>query len=119
MVGFLIEHYAGKFPVWLSPEQVRIVPITESHHDYARQLRQRLQAAGIRVEADLGSDRMNAKIRQAQLMQIPYMLVVGDNEMAGGTVSLRRRDNTRQNDLPVEAFIATVQDRIATRSGEL
>jgi threonyl-tRNA synthetase len=119
MVGFLIEHYAGKFPVWLSPEQVRIIPITETHHDYARQLQQRLREAGIRGQADLGAERMNAKIRQAQLMQIPYMPVVGDNEVAGGTISLRRRDNTRQNDLPVEEFIATLQDRIATRSGEL
>ncbi len=119
MIGFLIEHYAGKFPVWLSPEQARIVPITEAHNDYAMQLQKRLQAAGIRATADLGTDRMNAKIRQAQLMQVPYMLVIGDREMEAGTVSLRRRDNTRQNGLPVEEFITTTQDRIATRSGEL
>jgi threonyl-tRNA synthetase len=119
MIGFLIEHYAGKFPVWLSPEQVRVIPITEAHHEYAGQLQRRLEEAGIRAEADLSSDRMNAKIRQAQLMQIPYMLVVGDREMEEGTVSLRRRDNTRQNDLPAAEFIATVQDRIASRSGEL
>lgn len=119
MIGFLIEHYAGKFPVWLSPEQARIVPITEAHNDYAVQLQKRLQAAGIRATADLGTDRMNAKIRQAQLMQVPYMLVIGDREMETGTVSLRRRDNTRQNGLPVEEFITTTQDRIATRSGEL
>ncbi|RMF02336.1 MAG: threonine--tRNA ligase, partial [Chloroflexi bacterium] len=72
MIGFLIEHYAGKFPVWLSPEQARIVPITEAHHEYAVQLQKRLRAAGIRAKADLGPDRMNAKIRQAQLMQVPY-----------------------------------------------
>jgi threonyl-tRNA synthetase len=119
MIGFLIEHYAGKFPVWLAPEQARIIPITEAHHDYARQLEQRLQAAGIRAEADLGTDRMNAKIRQAQLMQTPYMLVVGDREMEQETVSLRRRDNTRQNDLPVSEFVATVQDKITTRAGGL
>jgi len=119
MIGFLIEHYAGKFPVWLCPDQARIVPITESHHEYAVQLERRLVEAGIRAEADLGTDRMNAKIRQAQLMQIPYMLVVGDKEVENGTISLRRRDNTRQNDVPVGEFIATVQDRIATRSGEL
>jgi threonyl-tRNA synthetase len=119
MIGFLIEHYAGKFPVWLCPEQARIIPITEAHHEYALQLKQRLQDAGVRVEADLGSDRMNAKIRQAQLMQIPYMLVVGDREVENDTVSLRRRDNTRQNDLPVGQFMAMVQERIATRSGKL
>lgn len=119
MVGFLLEHYAGKFPVWLCPEQVRLIPITEVHNEYARQLEQRLQAAGIRVKADLSADRMNAKIRQAQLMQVPYMLVVGDKEVEQGTVSLRRRDNTRQNDLPVEEFVATVRERIATRSSKL
>jgi threonyl-tRNA synthetase len=119
MIGFLIEHYAGKFPVWLSPDQVRVIPITESHHEYAAQLEQRLQDAGIRAKADLGADRMNAKIRQAQLMQIPYMLVVGDKEVENDTVSLRRRNNTRQNDTPVGQFIASVQEKIATRSGEL
>jgi threonyl-tRNA synthetase len=119
MIGFLIEHYAGKFPVWLSPEQARIIPITEGHNDYALQLQKRLQDAGIRTEADLSSDRMNAKIRQAQLMQVPYMLVVGDREVEEGTISLRRRDNTRQNDLPVADFIVTVQKQIVTRSGEL
>jgi threonyl-tRNA synthetase len=119
MIGFLIEHYAGRFPVWLAPEQVRVIPITETHNAYALQLRQRLEEADIRVEADLSSDRMNAKIRQAQLMQVPYMLVVGDQEVEHDTVSLRRRDNTRQNDLPVAEFIATVKERIASRSGEL
>ncbi len=119
MVGFLLEHYAGKFPVWLSPDQVRVIPITEAHREYTLQLEQRLQAANIRAKADLGTDRMNAKIRQAQLMQIPYMLVVGDKEVETDTVSLRRRDNSRQNDLAVDAFISTVQDRIATRSSEL
>jgi threonyl-tRNA synthetase len=119
MIGFLIEHYAGKFPLWLAPEQVRVIPITETHNTYAAGLRQRLEEAGLRAEADLGSDRMNAKIRQAQLMQVPYMLVVGDREVEQDTVSLRRRDNTRQNDLPVAEFIKTAQERIGTRSGEL
>jgi threonyl-tRNA synthetase len=119
MIGFLLEHYAGKFPVWLSPEQVRVIPITEGHNEYGLQLQRQLQEAGIRAEADLSSDRMNAKIRQAQLMQIPYMLVVGDQEVEKGTVALRRRDNTRKNDLLVAEFIATVKERIASRSGEL
>ena len=119
MIGFLIEHYAGKFPVWLCPEQVRVVPITEAHNEYASQLKQRLLDAGIRAEADLGNERMNAKIRQAQLMQVPYMLVIGDQEVANGTVSVRKRDNTRQNDVLVADFITTMQTRITTRSGEL
>ncbi|HXV44734.1 MAG TPA: threonine--tRNA ligase [Anaerolineae bacterium] len=119
MIGFLIEQYAGKFPVWLSPEQARVVPITEAHNEYAASLARQLQAAGIRAQADLGTERMNAKIRQAQLLQIPYMLVVGDQEVANGTVSLRKRDGSRQNDLPIGEFIAMVQERIASRSGEL
>ncbi len=115
-IGFLIEQYAGKFPVWLSPEQVRIIPITDSHNEYASNLAARMKAAGIRAQADLGGERMNAKIRQAQLMKVPYMVVVGDREMAEETIALRRRDNTRQNDVPVAVFIAQVQERIAQRS---
>ncbi len=119
MVGFLLEHYAGNFPVWLSPEQVRIIPISDSHNEYAVQLTKRMQDLDIRAEADLQSERMNAKIRQAQLMKVPYMLVVGDREKAEETVSLRKRDGTQQNGLPAGEFIAMAQERIATRSGEL
>ncbi|WP_322791501.1 threonine--tRNA ligase [Bellilinea sp.] len=119
MVGFLLEHYAGNFPVWLSPDQVRIIPITDSHNEYARQLEQEMCAAGIRAEADLGQDRMNAKIRSAQLLKIPYMAVVGDQEVSTRTIALRRRDGSRQNDVPVEAFIEQVKERIRTRSAEL
>ncbi len=119
MVGFLIEHYAGAFPVWLSPEQARVIPITDLHNEYAEQLRQRLAAAGVRVSADLGSERMNNKIRQAQLMKVPYMLVVGDQEMEQGTIALRKRDGSRQSGLAVDEFIAQIGQRIASRSPEL
>jgi threonyl-tRNA synthetase len=119
MIGFLIEQYAGKFPVWLSPDQARVVPITEAHNEYAAGLARQLREANIRAQADLGTDRMNNKIRQAQLLQIPYMLVVGDQEVANGAVSLRKRDGSRQNDLPVGEFIALAQERIASRSSEL
>ncbi|MDX1523207.1 MAG: His/Gly/Thr/Pro-type tRNA ligase C-terminal domain-containing protein, partial [Anaerolineae bacterium] len=91
---------------------------TESHNDYALQLKQRLREAGIRADADLSSDRMNAKIRQAQLMQVPYMPVIGDREIEEGTVALRKRDNSRQT-LPVEEFIAATQDKIKARLGDL
>ncbi len=116
MIGFLIEHFAGKFPVWLAPEQVRIIPITDDQFDYAVQLEKRLKAEGIRAKADLGSDRMNAKIRAAQKMQIPYMPVVGGQEVETGTVALRLRDGSRKNGLVVDEFVALVRDRIATRS---
>jgi len=119
LIGFLIEHYAGNFPVWLSPEQVRIIPITDSHHEYVVNLEQRLKDAGIRAIADLGQDRMNAKIRGAQLMKVPYMLVVGDREVEGNVVSLRKRDGSRQNDLPVEEFITSTCERIGNRSPQL
>ena len=119
MIGFLIEHYAGNFPVWLAPRQAVIIPITDAHHEYAARLEAQLRAAGIRAEADLSSDRMNAKIRAAQLMKAPYMLVVGDQEIANETVSLRRRDGERRNDMPAGEFIAHVQSRIAARSSEL
>lgn len=119
MIGFLIEHYAGAFPVWLAPEQVRVIPITGEHNAYAGELASRLTAAGVRASADFASDRMNAKIRAAQLMKVPYMLVVGDREVAEGTVSLRRRDGSRQNGLPTDEFLAMIVERIATRSSEL
>ncbi len=119
MIGFLLEHYAGKFPVWLAPEQARVIPITDEHNDYAVQLERRLKSAGVRVSSDLGSDRMNAKIRSAQLMQVPYMLVVGDREVEEETVALRRRDGKRQNGLPVGEFEVMVREKIETRSAEL
>ena len=115
-IGFLIEHYAGRFPVWLSPEHVRVIPINDSHNDYAHKLVEQLKDAGVRSKADLSSERMNAKIRQAQLMKVPYMLVVGDREVSDGTVSLRKRDGSRQNGMPFQDFIALVRNQIVTRS---
>jgi threonyl-tRNA synthetase len=119
MVGFLLEHYAGNFPVWLSPDQVRVIPISDTHNEYARKIEHELMDLDVRASADVTNDRMNAKIRQAQLLKIPYMPVVGDKEMAEGTVSLRKRDGTQQNNLPLADFYALVKDRIATRSPDL
>jgi threonyl-tRNA synthetase len=118
LIGFLLEHYAGAFPVWLSPEQVRIIPITDGQNEYALNLQSRLHELGVRCEADLDSDRMNAKIRKAQLFKVPYMLVVGEKEVVAGAVALRKRDGTQQV-LPVEEFITLVTERIASRSAEL
>lgn len=119
MIGFLIEHYAGAFPAWLCPEQVRVIPITDAQNDYALQVAAQLKAQGIRVSADLGSERMNAKIRAAQLMKVPYMLVLGANEHEAGLVSLRVRDGSQQNNITLEDFSARVKDRIAKRATEL
>ena len=119
MIGFLLEHYAGNFPVWLSPEQVRVIPITDGQNEYAEKIVQQLREHGVRVHADISAQRMNAKIRQAQLMKVPYMLVVGENEMNAGQVSLRVRDGSQQNNIPLEEFLARARDRIARRAPEL
>ena len=118
LVGFLLEHYAGAFPVWLSPEQVRIIPITDEQHEAAQDLYRRLRAAEVRAELDRDSDRMNAKIRKAQLMKVPYMAVLGKREAAEGTVALRKRDGS-QDVLPIEAFIRLVVEKAKTRDSEL
>jgi threonyl-tRNA synthetase len=119
MVGFLIEHYAGNFPVWLSPEQVRVISITDNQNEYVENIAKQLRENGIRSHADLSSQRMNAKIRQAQLMKVPYMLVVGDNEMAAEQVSLRARDGSQENNILLSDFIARAKDRIVRRASEL
>jgi threonyl-tRNA synthetase len=119
MVGFLIEHYAGAFPVWLAPEQVRVIPITDGQNEYAAQIAAQLRDAGVRVSADLGTERMNAKIRQAQLMKVPYMVVIGANEAEAGVVSLRLRDGSQHNNIPLAEFIERVKDRIRRRASEL
>jgi threonyl-tRNA synthetase len=118
-LGVLIEHYAGAFPVWLSPDQVSVIPITDAHNEYAARLTRRLVGEGIRAKFESSSDRMHAKIRKAQLLKIPYMLVIGEREVAEGTVSLRKRDGTRADDMPVDEFIALVKERNDTYSSEL
>lgn len=119
MIGFLIEHYAGNFPVWLSPEQVRVIPITDAQNEYAQGIVQQLREQGVRVSADISAQRMNAKIRGAQIMKVPYMLVVGENEMKAGQVSLRVRDGSQQNNIMLDEFKARVKDKIAKRASEL
>ena len=119
LVGFLIEHYGGNFPVWLSPEQVRVISITDNQNEYAEKVAKQLRENGIRAHADLSAQRMNAKIRQAQLMKVPYMLVVGDNEMQAEQVSLRVRDGSRQNNMLLSDFIMRAKDRIERRAAEL
>ena len=119
MVGFLLEHYAGNFPVWLSPEQVRVIPITDGQNEYADEIVRRLREQHIRASADVSAQRMNAKIRSAQLMKVPYMLVVGEKEMEAGQVSLRARDGSQQNNIPLAEFISRAKDRISRRAPEL
>lgn len=118
LIGFLLEHYAGVFPVWLSPEQVRVIPITDELNEAAVALHERLHQAGMRAEVDLDSDRMNAKIRKAQVMKVPYMAVLGKREVESNAVALRKRDGS-QVVLPIEEFVDLVVKKSKTRDSEL
>ncbi|HLB35113.1 MAG TPA: threonine--tRNA ligase [Gemmatimonadales bacterium] len=116
-VGLLIEHFAGAFPVWLAPEQVRVLPIAEAQLDGARAVHERLRAAGIRSSVDDRNDTLNYRVRDAELMKVPYMAVVGQRELEQGTVALRvRAAGKKQELLPVDQFIARVKQEIQTRA---
>lgn len=110
--GVLIEHYAGAFPVWLSPVQAVVIPIADRHVEYANEVAQKLRAAGLRVQVDDGLERMNYKIRNAQTQKIPYMLVVGDKEQEAGAVALRLRSGENPGAMPVEDFLARARKEI-------
>ena len=114
-IGILIEHFAGAFPTWLAPVQVEVIPITDRQHAYAKELEAKLNAAGIRVESDLRSEKMGYKIREAQLKKIPYMLVVGDKEMEDGTVAVRARKEEKGGTMDVDAFIAAIRAEIDSK----
>ncbi len=111
-MGVLIEHYAGAFPVWLSPVQAIVIPIADRHVDYADEVAEKLRRAGHRVEVDSRSERMNAKIRDAQLQKIPYMLVVGDREAEAGAAAVRLRSEEDLGAMPIEDLLSKIQDDI-------
>jgi threonyl-tRNA synthetase len=119
LVAILIEHYAGAFPAWLAPLQVMIIPIADRHLEYAHSVLEMLKHANIRAEVDERSERMNAKIRQAQLQKIPYMLVVGDKEQQEQSVSVRLRTNENLGVTPLDTFIARITNNIKTKSLDL
>jgi threonyl-tRNA synthetase len=104
-VAMLIEHYAGAFPVWLSPVQVKVLGVSQKHEDFVRETEQLLLRAGVRVEADLTDDKLGAKIRRAQMEKVPYMLVIGDKEVAARQVAPRTRDGRQLPPCPVESFV--------------
>jgi len=108
-MGILIEHFAGAFPVWLAPEQVRVLTVSEKFNDYAKEVESRLREAGIRVTADLGPDKVGAKVRLGAMDKVPYLAVVGDKEVQAGAVTIRERGGSDLGSMPVEAFIARVQ----------
>ena len=111
-IAILIEHYGGKLPVWLSPVQAIVIPITERNYDYAIKVKEELQKEGIRAEADLSNERMEYKIRQAQLQKIPYMLTVGDKEVQAETIAVRTRDGKVEFGVKLDELIAQVKKQI-------
>ena len=117
-VGGLIEHFGGKFPFWIAPTQVAVIPIREEHSPYARQLADRLESELFRVDAMLDAGHMNKKIKQAQKDQVPYMLIAGEREAADGTVAVRRRGTREQQVVPFEAFLELARGLRADRSLE-
>ncbi len=114
--GVLIEHFAGDFPVWLAPEQVRIAPISEKVNDYAREIFTQLRDAGLRVTLDDDADKVGAKLRRAELAKVPYMLVVGQKEAEAQSVSVRSRAKGDEGVLPFAAFLERVKHEVATRA---
>ena len=115
-IGILIENYAGAFPTWLAPVQVKILPITDRHMDYAFELKKKMFDLGLRVEVDDRNEKVGYKMREAQVKKIPYMLVVGDQEMENGTVNMRKHGEKDTATMPVEEFIAYIQKNIADKS---
>ena len=115
-IGVITEHFAGAFPVWLSPVQARVMPITDRTSDYAKQLAERLDQEGVRVDTDLRNEKIGYKIREAQMQKLPYMLVVGDKEAEAGTVSVRTRGGVDLGAMPVDEFIAKIKEEIKTRA---
>ncbi|HOF11544.1 MAG TPA: threonine--tRNA ligase [Treponemataceae bacterium] len=111
-IGILLENFAGALPAWLQPQQAVVIPVAPTVEGYAQEIQELVRAAGIRSKINLGNDRMNAKIRAAQLEKIPYMLVVGEKEMAEGTVAVRFRDGRGQEVMTKEAFISYAKDKI-------
>ncbi len=118
-IGCLIEHYGGAFPVWLSPIQVDVIPIADRHIAYARDVADTLKAAGIRVSINETSERMNAKIRDAQLQKVPYMLVIGDREQESKTVAVRLRTEEDLGDMTVDDLVKLIREKVDAKSQEL
>lgn len=114
-IGILIEHYAGKFPTWLAPMQVKLLPITDRNNDYTDEILAKLRARGIRCSADKRAEKTGYKIREAQMSKVPYMLVLGDKEQQDGTVAVRRRDSVDTTVMSVDEFVEMVAKDIETK----
>jgi threonyl-tRNA synthetase len=115
-IAILIEHFAGAFPLWLAPVQATVLPLSEKFADYGAEVGAKLRAAGVRVEVDASNEKLGAKIRNAQLRKIPFMLVVGEKEASSGTVTVRRRTGGDQPTMTAEEWISMAKELIASRS---
>ena len=116
-IGFLLEHYAGRFPLWLSPVQIKILPISDKFLPYAKEVFTQLKKAGIRVETDERSEKVGKKIRDAELNKIPYMLVIGEREMNERKLAVRKHNRTEPDSTTIEEFINLLKEEIAERKG--
>ena len=116
--GILVEHYAGAFPTWLAPVQAAILPITDKQSAYANEVAEKLKSAGVRVTVDDRNEKVNLKIREAQLQKIPYMLVIGGREADAGQVAVRHRKRADLGPTSVEEFLKTIAAEIAAKSSE-
>src|SRR5205814_5489011 len=114
-IGVLIEHFAGAFPLWLSPLQVAVLSISEKFNDYAREVESKLKDAGLRVEANLNAHKIGAKIREATMAKIPYMLILGDKEQQARVVAVRHRTEGDKGQMPLEQFIEQCQELVKAR----
>jgi threonyl-tRNA synthetase len=114
-VGILIEHFAGAFPLWLAPEQARVMPVSEKFADYGRKVEAELRAAGFRVGGDYRPEKIGYKIREAQLEKVPYMLVVGEKEQAAGTVAVRDRVAGDLGPLPTAEVVRQLAEEVRER----
>ncbi|HIT88627.1 MAG TPA: threonine--tRNA ligase [Candidatus Coprocola pullicola] len=118
-IGILIEHFAGQFPTWLAPVQVKVLPISEKFADYAKEVSDKLEAAGIRVETDYRAEKIGYKIREARNERVPYIIVVGEKDEAAGKVSLRSREKGEEGQLDLQDVIARIQQEIKTRTSNI
>ena len=114
-IGILIEHFAGKFPAWLAPMQVKVLPITDRNNEYTDELIAKMQVHGIRCSADKRQEKTGFKIREAQLSKVPYMLVIGDKEQEEGTVAVRRSGSMQTETMKADEFIAMLAEEIANK----
>lgn len=115
MTAFLLENFAGALPTWLSPVQAKVIPVSTAFEDYAKKVEEKLQLAGVRVESDLRNEKLGYKIREAQLEKIPYMLVVGENEMNNSSVSVRKRGEGDLGVQNLDSVVAMIEEAIRNK----